>query len=882
MQLLLPCIAALAFLSVNAPSAQAADTSGKTQETVTTQLPRNVRPTRYELTLTPDAGKLVFTGHETISIEVLKPTTTITLNQAEIMISGATLTMSSGKPVGPLKIALNDATETATFTAAVSLTPGRYRLTLDYTGKIHTQTTALFALDYDQGGTRKRALFTHFENSDARRFLPSWDEPFYKAVFQLNAIVPNEQTAISNLPALRQTASGPGKKLITFGESPKMSSYLLFFALGDFERATTKAAGVEIGLVTKKGDLASGQFGLSSAAAILPWYNQYFGTPFPLPKLDNVVGPGDSPDSAAMENWGAIFYYEKVLLLDPHIASEADRESVFNVVAHEMAHQWFGDLVTMSWWDDLWLNEGFASWMAVRASEHFHPEWNTSLAAVVLKNGAESEDALATTHPVIQHIATVDQAAQAFDGITYYKGGAVIRMLEAYTGDDGWRDGVRAYMHKYAYQNSVTDDLWREVESVSGKPITQIAHDFTLQPGVPLIRASTKCIAGNTQIHFDQAEFTKDRPTKVPLKWHVPVSAVSPGGSPIEMLVYGSANASLPGCGPVIVNAGQTSYFRTSYSPAMFATLASNFSVVQPVDQLAMISDSFALGLAGVEPLADVLDLVRALPATADPQVVSEALGDFDGLISIYSAGVPGRTAALVKLATAKFLPILNRLGWTPINGEPAPVANLRAALITTLGEDGEPSVVAEAKRRFAVSAKDPSAIPASLRTAILSVVAAQADTATWDALHAMAKAEPSTLAKSQLYVLLGSALDPVLADKALKLAITAEPGPSTSTDMINAVAFIHAEKTFDFAVANQKAVMANVDRRSATQFIPQLTYSGHTPELIDKLQAWTKINLKPDAMHTAEEAEAQIRYRIAVRTQRMPAVDAWLKARGY
>ena len=881
MHFMLPCFAALALLSLDQTPACAVDTSGKTLTAVTTQLPQTVRPVRYDVTITPDPGNLAFSGRETVRIEILSTTQTITLNQAAIKITNAKLATLSGKPVGSLETVVDDSAETATFTAPVALVPGSYLLMLDYTGKIQVQTSGLFALDYDQAGTKKRAIYTHFENSDARRFLPCWDEPFYKSVFKLSAIVPKGETAISNLPLTKRVAAGPGKERVSFGESPRMSSYLLFFAMGDFERATSVVDGVDIGVITKRGDLQNGHFALESAAAILPWYNHYFGTPFPLPKLDNVVGPGFSPDPLAMENWGAIFYYEHALLLDPRLASEADREAAFNVIAHEMAHQWFGDLVTMAWWDDLWLNEGFASWMAERASEHFHPEWNASLAAVALKTGAESEDALATSHPIIQHIATVDQAAQAFDGITYNKGGAVIRMLEGYTGAVGWRDGVRAYMHKYAYQNTVTDDLWREIEATSDKPIMQIAHDFTVQPGVPLIRASASCVAGNTQVHFDQGEFTKDRPDKVPLRWHVPVAAATPGGPAAKTLVYGSANATVPGCGPVVVNAGQTSYFRTLYSREMFTKLASAFGTVSAADQFGMIDDSFALGLGGVQPVANVLDLVRALPTTTDPQVLSEALSDLDALISIYSAGVPSRQAALAKFASSKFLPLLDRLGWTPISGEPDPVANLRSALITTLGEDGDLQVVAEARRRFNASTNDPSAIPPSLRTAILNVVAAQADEATWNKLHAMAEAESSTLAKSQLYVLLCDAQDSALADRALALAITAEPGSSTSTDMISEAGYIHPERTFDFAVAHQKAVMANVDSRSATRFIPQLAYAGNTLSLVNKLQAWAKGNLKPDAMHSAEESEAQIRYRAAVSTRRMPAIDSWLIANG-
>ena len=866
----------------SAPTHTQTTTSGKTAATVTTQLPRSARPISYDITVTPDAAKLSFAGKVRIAIEITAPTATITLNQADLAIQSATLANTGGASLGPLRIALDNDAQTATFTASHTLAPGRYALDIAYTGKIYTQSSGLFALDYDVDGKSKRALYTQFENSDARRFVPSWDEPFYKAIFTLKAVVPAGEMAVSNLPVASRAPAGVGRELVTFDATPKMSSYLLFFGLGDFERATVKAGGAEIGLVTKRGSLASGRYALDSAAAILPWYNAYFGVPYPLPKLDHIAGAGQSQTFGAMENWGAIFYFEYALLLDPSISSEADRQTVFSVVAHEMAHQWFGDLVTMSWWDDLWLNEGFASWMAGRATEHFHPDWHAELDAVTARASAFSQDALATTHPVIQHVATVDQAAQAFDSITYSKGEAVLRMLEGYAGPTAWRDGVRAYMRKYAYQNTVTDDLWREVDRTSGKPVSEIAHEFTRQPGVPLISATATCAGGRTPLRYEQGEFTKDRPDKRPLRWHVPVAAAAPGATPVVTLVDGSGTAMVPGCGAVVVNAGQTGYFRTRYAPDMFAKLVAAFATVAPVDQIALYEDALSLGLGGAAPLSNLLDLIQVLPAKADPQVVGQALGDLDALIDPYSKEVPARRSALAKLAAAKFLPLLDRMGWAPIAGESVPVANLRSQLIATLGSIGVPSVVAEAKRRFAASASDPGAIPPSLRKPILSVVAANADSATWDKLQAMAKAETSTIAKEQLYMLLGTASDPALADRALALVLTKEPGATTSPAMISAVANEFPDRAFDFVVAHQQTIMAMIDANAATRFVPRLVYSGYEPGTASKLRDWAQANLKPDAMRTADQSIAQIQYRALVRADRMPAVDKWLVAKGY
>src|SRR5690606_16856233 len=336
---------------------------------------------------------------------------------------------------------------------------------------------------------------TQFENSDARRFIPSWYEPGFKATFDLAITVPEAEIAVSNMPVASSKPLGHGLKQVVCQTTPNMSTYLLFVATGDFERVALKHdAGTEIGVVTQKGKVEQARFALEGSRDVLREYNDYFGVPYPLPKLDNIASPGSSQFFSAMENWGAIYTFEYALLLDPTISTQRDKQRVFSTDAHEIAHQWFGDLVTMSWWDDLWLNAGFATWMAARTTRKLHQEWNTHLYSVDGCEPALSRHAAVTTHPVLQLVRTVGKARQEFDSITYQKGGAVIRMLEGYVGADAWRDGVRSYMKTHAYGNTVSDDLWRAVQAAAGKPILDIAHDFTLQPGVPLIRvASATC-----------------------------------------------------------------------------------------------------------------------------------------------------------------------------------------------------------------------------------------------------------------------------------------------------------------------------------------------------------------------------------------------------
>ncbi|MET0554691.1 MAG: M1 family metallopeptidase [Vicinamibacteria bacterium] len=846
---------------------------------ITTQLPRTVRPTHYEVALTPQAEALTFDGKAVISLDVLTPTASITLNAIDMKFASARLSGPGGERAAT--VAVDAARQEATFTFDAPLAAGSYRLALDYAGVIGTQAVGLFALDYESAEGKRRGLFTQFENSDARRMVPCWDEPIHKATFDLTVTVPKGQMAVSNMPAAETTPLPDGGSRVRFARSPRMSTYLLFLAMGELERATVKVGETEVGVVTRKGALDQAKFVLDASAEALREYNDYFGAPYPLPKLDNVAAPGRSQFFGAMENWGAILSFEYILLVDPTISTQEDRQGVFSVAAHEISHQWFGDLVTMAWWDDLWLNEGFASWMAGRTTAKLRPEWNTHLGVVRSRDDAMARDALATTHPVVQRIETVEQASQAFDSITYQKGEAVIRMLEGYVGPDAWRAGVRRYIEKYAYGNTVSDDLWREVEAAAGQPVTDIAHDFTLQPGVPLVTvADVACRGGTSVVTLAQGEFTKDRPDKQPLAWRVPVILRSGAGAPVRTLLQKAATVTVPGCDPVVVNAGQSGYYRTHYTPAQFARVAGAFGTLPAIDQMGLLSDSWALGRAGVQPISDVLDLARATPVEADPQVwgqVAQILGGLDG----YARADRARGEAFRRFALARLQPVFARVGWTARAGETEPIAVLRNGLIGTLGALGDPAVIAEARRRFRAEATDPAAMPGPLRKTILRVVAPHADAATWEALHKAAVAEKTPLVKEELYFLLAAVEDEALVRRALDLALSSEPGTTTGAAMMARAAEAHAEIVFDFALAHMAAVQAKVDATSLSRYFANLARPSGEAATIEKLKAYAAAHLDESARGETETAIADIGDRIRVRERVSPALDAWLARSG-
>ncbi len=372
---------------------------------------------------------------------------------------------------------------------------GTHTLTLSFTGKINQQGQGLFYARYQEQGTnaQKTMLGTQFEATDARRLFPCWDEPSFRARFQLTAVVPENFLAVSNMPVESENKIASGKE-VHFAMSPSMSTYLNVFVTGELDLVETKVGETQIRVITTKGKAEQGRYALQASAQILQYYNEYFGTPYPLPKLDQIAIPGGF--GGAMENWGGITYFESALLYDPEKSSETTKQIIYEVIAHEMAHMWFGDLVTMAWWDNLWLNEGFASWMGTKCTAHFNPQWEVWLKKQmprdptrrvgIPKEAAMEGDAFSTTHPIQQKIATEAEANSAFDDITYKKGQSFLRMLESFLGEEVFRDGIRKYIAKHKYSNTTTADLWNSLGEASGKPVGDISAGWTEQPGFPV------------------------------------------------------------------------------------------------------------------------------------------------------------------------------------------------------------------------------------------------------------------------------------------------------------------------------------------------------------------------------------------------------------
>jgi aminopeptidase N len=839
-------------------------------------LPDAVVPRHYDIEITPDLEHLRFRGRVRIDVEVARPANSIVLNAADLSFDRITLAGQKDAP----KVTVDARQQTAAFAFSAPIAPGRYVLSIDYQGKIYQQASGFFALDSVAGGkASKRSLFTQFENSDARRFLPCWDEPARKATFSLTATVRAGDTAVSNMPVETTEKLDARLKRVHFAQTPKMSSYLLFFAAGDFERLHRIVGGVDVGVIVKRGDVERGRFALDTAAQLLPYFNDYFGTPYPLPKLDLIAAPGSSQFFAAMENWGAILYFERALLIDAHLSTEQDRQDVAVVIAHEMAHQWFGDLVTMAWWDDLWLNEGFASWMENKAIDRFHPQWKLWLQSQSAVQQAMRIDAADGTHPIITPIRDVLQASDAFDSITYMKGGAVIRMLEAYVGENAFRAGVRRYMKEHAYGNTVTDDLWSEIDAVSTTKIKEIAHDFTLHAGVPLISAHVaRCDSGPLTLALAQTRFGIDDSAKIGTQiWRVPVAIKAlGGGDATRVIVSGAAGtrATLAKCGAVLLNVGQSAYFRSHYESDAFAALANRYGRLAPEDQLGLLNDTEALASVGEAPVAQFLELTEKLPPDAEALIWSALTESLVGLDKLY-AGRPGR-AAFRSYARALLEPPLTRVGWDARAGEADNVAIQRAALLGAMGRFGDAAVVAEARRRFARFLSAPSRVSAAQRKSVLAVVAENADGATWDKIHALARAAPTELEKQDYYQFLGDAEEAELAQRALDLSLTDEVPITLRPLVISAVSGSHPELAANFAIAHWDAINPLLESDSRSQFVPHLASGSSDLQMAMRLNEFAAAQIPASARRSLEMAVASIRYNVKIGTH-LPDIDRWI-----
>jgi aminopeptidase N len=827
-------------------------------------LPDAVVPVHYDLAFSPDAEALTFRATAAIAVEVRAAVPAVVLNAAGLTFDHATV--DGG---GDAVVTTDEALGRATLQWGTSLAPGPHRLRIDYHGKIGRSTLGFFAMDYSSPEGPRRTLATNLEPSEARQLMPCWDEPERKASFTVSIDTPKDRMAVSNMPVADVRSLSPTMQRVRFAESPKMSTYLLFLAVGDFERIRQTVDGVDVGVVVKRGDTPKAAYALDEAGKLLHYYNDYFGVSFPLPKIDLVAAPGQL-FGGSMENWGAIFYSQDHLLFDPAASDETDRRRVFLVVSHEMAHQWFGDLVTMSWWDDLWLNEGFARWMQTYAADDLHPEWETGLRAASIFEAGKQADSVPSTHAVVQTVLTASQAMESFDAITYAKGAAIITMINAYVGRDRFRDGVRRYMRAHAFGNTVDSDLWALMQGAVGKPIGAIETDFTRQEGLPLVRVSRT----PTGVHLEQARFADDPSTiqnLPPQSWHLPLTVEAMGGARADILLRGAIDlAQRP---PLLVNAGQQGYARVLYSDELFDGLAQQFGALAPVDQMGLLNDAFALGNAGYAPASNVLRLVRAVPPDGSPIVwerVVELLQELDR----HYGDTPAR-AAFRRFALDLLAPLAARLGPAGAPGESPNLFILRGHLMYAQGVFDDAVVVALARGRFERGEGSPQE-----RHSALWVTASHADPGTFEALLGRARKATDPLEKLQLFQALGSVSDPALARRMVDVALSDQVPAGAGPRILGILATRHPDLLWEAVAPRLDDPGLPFETDTRWDLAIRIASGSADPQRIADLEAYAARSVPAAARRPFLGAIASIRRNERVRSEVLPEIDRWIEAR--
>ncbi|WP_293372435.1 M1 family metallopeptidase [Phenylobacterium sp.] len=828
-------------------------------------LPDTLTPSHYDLKLTPDAEHLTFRGVVTVAGVAAKAGRTVVLNAKGLTLDGVDL---DGRKAASIR--LDDKLGRATLTFAEPYAAGRHSLQVAYHGPITSKgTLGFFAMDYDSPAGKRRTLATNFEPAEARRLLPCWDEPGKKATFTVTVDAPADRMAVSNMPVAETTPLAGGLQRVRFAETPKMSTYLLFLGVGDFERVHQTVDGVEVGVVFKRGDERKAAYGLSQAVALLHYYNGYFGVRFPLPKLDLVAAPGEIA-GGSMENWGAIFYSQDHLLFDPASSTERERQQVFLVVSHEMAHQWFGDLVTMAWWDNLWLNEGFARWMQTHAADALHPEWKTGLQAAAIFEGGKHADAQVTTHPVLQPIGSAEQAAEAFDQITYDKGAAVITMLEAYVGADAFRDGVRRYMKAHAFGNTVDNDLWSQVQAAAGKPVRDIEHDFTRQAGVPLVRVT----AEKAGVRLTEGRFAEDPDSLkgvAATHWRIPL-AVAGAGKPPTTLILTDA-AAVPGQAP-LVNAGGMAYARVAYPSAQAQALAQRLGSLSAMDQINLMNDASALGGSGYAPASVVLDFMARLPADADPVVWTRAVFLLHVIDDGYR-GLPGQ-AAFHREALRLIAPLAKRLGTAPTPGEASNVTTLRATVWGGQARFGDGEALARAKSIFSSGQGS-----IAEQRAALGIVAEAADATTFDALLVRAHDTKDPQEKGRILRAMAAAADPDLSSRIVGIALGSEAPAGSAPQLLSIAGDNNPDAVWEALRSHLGKDGLPMDEQTAWEVVSDIAAGSADPKRIADIRAYGEAVIPADARRPVESAVGSIKLNQRIRAKAIPDIDRWLAAHG-
>ena len=770
------------------------------------RLSTNVSPIEYDITLNPDLNNFTFEGFETIHFSILKTTKIITLHSKDLEIETVSLEIKKEKIFA--KISYNEKNETVDFSFPKNIPSGKHKLNIVFKGILNDKMRGFYRSKYFIENKEHHIATTQFEATDARRAFPCFDEPAHKAIFNVSLVIPKGKTAISNTLPVNVAEHSADLQIIKFAPTPKMSTYLLAFIVGDFEYLEKKSKnGVQVRVYTTPGKKNQASFALDTTVKVLDFYEEYFDIPYPINTLDMIAIPDFT--SLAMENWGAITFREMGLLIDEKNSSVGSKELVAEVIAHEIAHQWFGNLVTMEWWTHLWLNEGFASYIPYLAIHEIFPKWNvwerftTDTQGIALKL-----DSLKTTHPIEIEVHHPDEIGEIFDAVSYSKGASIIRMLAEYLGEKDFRDGLRYYLKKHSYKNTETIHLWKAFEKVSKKKVSKMMHNWTSRPGYPLVKAKmvqNKLITTQTRF-FSSPISAKNSQDKT--KWDIPIT-----------FKMGK------------INFGETGFYRVAYSTELLEKLKLQVQnkTLGNEDRLGIIRDLFALAEAGIVKTTEVLNFLTSYKDPArNASGVTDAGGEdsfivwieiISGLVKLEQILSKTKSKEYLSKFILEFLsPIFNKLNFEKITNEIHTNALLRSMVISTLGKNGHKEIIKEAQNRFTIIKKGGHIDP-DIRGAIYAIIASNGNNKDFQDLIKLYKKETLHEEKNRIGNALGYFKDKEILKAVCEFSVSKDVRNQDTVSIINNVGLnpLGRDIWWNFVKKNWK------------KFVTNYGYGGHT-----------------------------------------------------
>jgi puromycin-sensitive aminopeptidase len=830
------------------------------------RLPRSVVPSRYDLTIDPDLDAATFAGHETIWVEVHERIDQIVLNALDLEITDGSLE-ADGRGIAVSDVAFDAETQRATLSLEEAAEPGPWTLSLGFTGVLNDQLHGFYRSTYQDAETGETHAIatTQFEAADARRAFPCWDEPDLKAVFGITLIVPDDMAAISNGPEVERTALDDGRARVRFADTMSMSTYLVAFVVGRLELTDpVEVDGVpmRVAYVPGKGHLTG--FAIDAAVFSMRFFREYYDLPYPDQKVDMIAIPDFA--QGAMENTGCVTYRESLLLVDPDQATPSELENIADVVAHELAHQWFGNLVTMRWWNGIWLNEAFATFMALLTVDAWRPDWERWSSFARYCTAAKEVDALHATRAIEYPVHSPDDTAGMFDVLTYQKGAATLRMLDRYLGPERFRDGIRLYLRRHAYANTETHDLWDSIEEASGEPVRRIMDQWIWQGGYPLLGVASS----DGGIRVDQRRFLADGAHDT-TTWDVPLRVRALGAEERSVLVP-AAGVDVDGAvdgSAVVVNAGASSFVRVRYDDELLGRLTAGLADVSPLERYGLVDDFWAAVTSGASDASAFLRFVSSFSDEDDLavwQVVLQGLGWCDRFVE-------GETRERFRAMVRRLLePTMTRLGWEAREDDPDLVRAVRGAVLQGLGVLGADPNAEAAAREFEGEARAGKPVDPALAAAAVNVVASSGSAEDYGRFWDAYEDAPTPQEQLRYLFALPSFSDPDLLDRTLEAARSGAIR-TQNAPFVLAYATVHRElgpRAWSFLKANWDELAAAFPTSLTIRMVDGVRFLSRGDEVVDAAGFFASHPIPQSAKNLEQTLERQ-RVAAALRERATP-----------